>query len=206
MSSRLNNGAGKLKSKHINKKPEKMNSETRPAFIDFEASSLDLIASYPIEVGICLPDGQLHSWLIRPHVLWQDWSESAEQIHGIDRETLKAEGIPVAEVAHDLNKLLPDLVFCDAWTFDSFWLHRLFRVAGIQPAFQLESISMLLNSVQVRHWSAIRQEVINQLGLPVHRAANDALILHRTWEQISLTSGEPQLLPDHHAGCSGSSR
>ncbi|MFL1466935.1 hypothetical protein ACQUWM_13210 [Marinobacter sp. DUT-3] len=172
-----------------------MNSETRPAFIDFEASSLDLIASYPIEVGICLPDGQLHSWLIRPHVLWQDWSESAERIHGIDRSTLENEGTPVTEVAHSLNELLPDQVFCDAWTFDSFWLHRLYRVAGVQPAFQLESISMLLNSVQVRHWSAIRQDVINQLGLPVHRAANDALILHKTWEQIDLDAGGVQTVP-----------
>lgn len=161
-----------------------MTSDFTPAFIDFEASSLDLIASYPIEVGICMPDGELHSWLISPHVLWQDWSESAERIHGISRETLHEEGMAVTEVAQQLNGLLPDQVFCDAWTFDSFWLHRLFRAAKTQPTFQLESISMLLNSQQVRHWSGVRQQVISDLGLPVHRAANDALILHKTWERI----------------------
>ena len=159
---------------------------TCPAFIDFEASSLDLIASYPIEVGICMPDGTLHSWLICPHVLWQDWSDSAEQIHGITRETLEAEGTPVSEVAQALNELLPDQVFCDAWTFDSFWLHRLFRAARIRPQFQLESISVLLNARQVRQWSAMRQQVIGELGLPVHRAANDALILHKTWERMTI--------------------
>ena len=157
----------------------------QPAFIDFEASSLDLIASYPIEVGICMPDGTLHSWLIAPHVLWQDWSQSAEQIHGISRETLEADGIGVGEVARALNELLPEQVFCDAWTFDSFWLHRLFRAARITPAFQLESISALLDARQVRQWSALRQQVITELGLPVHRAANDALILHKTWERIA---------------------
>ena len=94
-----------------------MRTRTSPAFIDFEASSLDLIASYPIEVGICLPDGTLHSWLIQPHVLWQDWSESAEQVHGITRETLETEGTPVSEVAAHLNQLLSGQVFCDAWTF-----------------------------------------------------------------------------------------
>lgn len=174
-----------------------MNSDINPAFIDFEASSLDLIASYPIEVGICLPDGQLHSWLIRPHVLWQDWSDSAEQIHGINRRTLESEGSPISDVAQQLNELLPEQVFCDAWTFDSFWLHRLFRAARIVPTFQLESISMLLNSVQVRHWSALRQEVIRELGLPVHRAANDALILHRTWQQINLNANALQTPPGH---------
>lgn len=167
-----------------------MITEPSPAFIDFEASSLDLIASYPIEVGICLPDGTLHSWLIRPHVLWQDWSASAEQIHGITRETLEQEGTPVSQVAAELNRLLSGPVYCDAWTFDSFWLHRLFRAANTHADFQLESISMLLDADQVRLWASSRQQVINQLGLPVHRAANDALILHKTWEEIQvLASG-----------------
>ncbi|WP_336367762.1 3'-5' exonuclease [Marinobacter sp. C2H3] len=161
-----------------------MTSQCHPAFIDFEASSLDLIASYPIEVGICMPDGELHSWLICPHVLWQDWSESAEQIHGISRARLQAEGTEVRDVAHQLNRLLPEQVYCDAWTFDSFWLHRLYKAAGVRPEFQLESISMLLNSQQVRLWSGLRQQVITDLGLPVHRAANDALILHSTWQRI----------------------
>ncbi|KMQ72935.1 hypothetical protein [Marinobacter subterrani] len=158
----------------------------RPAFIDFEASSLDLIASYPIEVGICMPDGSLHSWLICPHVLWQDWSESAEQIHGISRQTLERDGAAVSEVARALNELVPEQVFCDAWTFDSFWLHRLFKATRIRPAFQLESISALLDSRQVRQWSATRQQVISELGLPVHRAANDALILHKTWQRLAV--------------------
>jgi len=161
-----------------------MNSDSSPAFIDFEASSLDLIASYPIEVGVCMPDGSLHSWLIQPHVLWQDWSESAETIHGISRARLEQEGTQVSEVARALNRLLPEQIFCDAWTFDSFWLHRLFRAAGETPEFQLESVSMLLNPAQVRQWSNTRQQVIADLGLPVHRAANDALILHKTWERV----------------------
>ena len=161
-----------------------MISHSPPTFMDFEASSLDLIASYPIEVGICTPEGEQHSWLICPHVLWQDWSDSAERIHGISRDMLKTEGVPAQEVARQLNELLPAQVFCDAWTFDSFWLHRLFRAANLRPAFQLESISMLLDAQQVRQWSGVRQQVIAELGLPVHRAANDALILHKTWERI----------------------
>lgn len=162
-----------------------MNVSDRPAFIDFEASSLDLIASYPIEVGVSLPDGTLHSWLIAPHVLWQDWSESAEAIHGISRETLCAEGREVRDVAYELNQLLDDAVYCDAWTFDSFWLHRLFRAARIRPTFLLESVSSILDAHQVQQWAETRQRVIESLGLPVHRAANDALILQETWRQVA---------------------
>lgn len=161
-----------------------MTVPSNPAFLDFEASSLDLIASYPIEVGVCLPDGSLHSWLIKPHVLWQDWSESAEQVHGISRATLEQEGTNVLDVAQALNELLTDQVFCDAWTFDSFWLHRLFRAANILPGFHLESVSLLLTSAQVQRWSATRHQVISDLGLPIHRAANDALILQKTWHRV----------------------
>jgi len=162
-----------------------MTTQLRPACIDFEASSLDLIASYPIEVGVCTPDGELHSWLIAPETFWQDWSESAEQIHGISKERLLAEGVTAAEVAHHLNQLLSGQVFCDAWTFDSFWLYRLFRAARLEPRFHLESISLLLNSRQVKQWSSARQQVIFDLDLPIHRAANDALILQKTWEYVT---------------------
>lgn len=168
-----------------------MTTELRPAFIDFEASSLDLISSYPIEVGVCLPDGALHSWLIAPHALWQDWSDSAEQIHGIARTRLAREGRTVNEVARALNRLVTGYVFCDAWTFDSFWLYRLFRAANMAPGFQLESVSALLDSRQVELWPSARQRVIENLGLPVHRAANDALILQKTWEYVS--ASEPAL-------------
>lgn len=173
-----------------------MTTQSSPAFIDFEASSLDLIASYPIEVGVCLADGSLHSWMIRPHVLWQDWSESAELVHGISRATLEREGSEISEVTHALNELLQGQVFCDAWTFDSFWMHRLYRAANMTPSFQLESVSALLASPEVHRWSAIRQQVIGELGLPVHRAANDALILQQTWRQVSLLADHDTPAPD----------
>lgn len=162
-----------------------MKTDNSPAFIDFEASSLDLIASYPIEVGVCLPDGTLHSWLVRPHVIWKDWSDSAERVHGISRATLEQDGTPVCDVANELNQLLSGQVYCDAWSFDSFWLHRLYRAANLTPGFQLESISTLLNPQQVHQWSATRQNVIKRLALPIHRAANDALILRETWCQLN---------------------
>jgi len=162
-----------------------MIKEQRPAFIDFEASSLSLITSYPIEVGVCMPDSTLHSWLIAPHALWKDWSESSEEVHGISRTSLITEGKDVTEVAQRLNRLLSGQVFCDAWTFDSFWLYRLFRAANVEPGFHLESISALLSPRQVEQWPSARQKVISNLGLPVHRAANDALILQKTWEYVS---------------------
>ena len=155
-----------------------------PAFIDFEASSLDLVASYPIEVGICLPCGETRSWLIEPHGLWQEWSDSAQKIHGIPRQTLFEEGLSVQRVVRELNQQLTETVYCDAWAFDRFWLHRLYRAADATPGFQLESVSLLLSEAEVERWALLRATVIAELGLTTHRAANDALILHETWKRV----------------------
>lgn len=160
-----------------------------PTFIDFEASSLDLVSSYPIEVGICLPDGVTKSWLIKPYVLWKDWSEKAARIHGIPKEVLQQDGKEISEVVNALNETLQSIgtVYCDAWAFDSFWLHRLFKAAKAEPAFELDSITSILNSQQIDIWQEVREEVINELKLVRHRAANDALILHKTWQALGAT-------------------
>ncbi len=155
-----------------------------PTFIDFEASSLDLICSYPIEVGVCLADGSLHSWLIRPAPLWDDWSATAQAIHGIAREQLLDEGVEVPEVAACLNECLQDIAYSDAWTFDSFWLHRLFRAARLAPRFGLDSVSQILTPPQIEAWPKCRQQAIHHFGLTTHRAANDARILHETWKLV----------------------
>lgn len=159
-------------------------SVNAPVFLDFEASSLDLVASYPIEVGVCMPDGEVKSWLIKPHVLWKDWSERAARVHGIPREKLENEGLEIRTVVDEMNSLLSGPVFCDAWTFDSFWLHRLYKAAHCKPCFQLDSIASVLNDKQVEKWQDIHKAVIAELDLLRHRAANDALILHETWKRL----------------------
>lgn len=162
-----------------------MTDQQTPAFIDFEASSLDLVASYPIEVGVCLADGEPESWLIRPHVLWQEWSDSAQRIHGIRRELLDEQGQSPRAVAETLNRLLPESVYCDAWTFDRFWLHRLYRAAGLKPTFTLESVALILTPAEVDLWASVRASVIHEMELATHRAGNDARILHETWKRIA---------------------
>lgn len=164
-----------------------INTTNTPTFIDFEASSLDLLSSYPIEVGICFPNGETKSWLIKPHVLWKDWSEKAARIHGISKATLQEQGLEISDVVSELNELITGTVYCDAWAFDSFWLHRLFKAGKTTPNFELDSITSILNHQQVDQWQDIRAGVIDELKLVRHRAANDALILHKTWKAIGAT-------------------
>lgn len=156
-----------------------------PCFIDFEASSLDLICSYPIEVGICLPEGSIHSWLLKPAPLWRDWSADAARVHGISLDRLQTEGVNVVDVAHELNKLVPGKAVCDALTHDSFWLYRLFKAAKVPQQFELQSLGSVLSLQQINEWAITRRRVIMESGLLTHRAGNDARILHKTWRRIS---------------------
>jgi hypothetical protein len=155
-----------------------------PCFIDFEASSLDLICSYPIEVGICLPGGVTHSWLLKPAPLWQDWCEKAAKIHGISQQRIQQEGVNIVDVAHALNEIVPGKAICDALTYDSFWLYRLFKAAKIPQRFELESLASVLSPRQINNWSVTRRRVIMETGLITHRAGNDARILYNTWLRI----------------------
>jgi hypothetical protein len=100
-------------------------------FLDFEASSLGR-HSYPIEVAWVFEDGRGEAHLIRPAPDWTDWAVEAEAIHGIDRDTLAAEGRPVAEVARRMiDALTGHDLHASAPSWDGKWLSTLLRAAGL---------------------------------------------------------------------------
>ncbi|MCB1916454.1 MAG: hypothetical protein KDG52_12160 [Rhodocyclaceae bacterium] len=152
-----------------------------PPFIDVEASGLGR-GSHPIEVGIVLPDGARHCWLIRPPEHWSHWDPAAETIHGISRARLHALGRAPAEVAEALNEhLAGHTVYSDAWGNDMPWLARLFDEAGQVQRFRLESVRALLAETQVASWHPTKENLLRQLSCERHRASSDAMVLQRTW-------------------------
>lgn len=72
--------------------------------IDFETSDLLQNNGQPVELGAVLLDKKSKETLAEFHSLVQfdasrfHWGEEAEATHGISRETLAAEGLPMAEV------------------------------------------------------------------------------------------------------------
>lgn len=151
-----------------------------PCVIDFEASGFGT-RSYPIEVGLVLPDGQAYCSLILPEPDWRHWDPDAEQVHGISRDILARHGKPPQAVAQDLNdRLRGQTVYCDAWYHDYTWLSRLFDAAECAPAFRLEDLRVLLDDHALSHWATTRDAVLQELALQRHRASNDARVLQLT--------------------------
>jgi hypothetical protein len=150
-----------------------------PAILDIEASGFGP-RSYPIEIGYVLADGRARCTLIRPAPDWTHWDNSAEQVHGIARDTLLRHGRAIAEVVEWLNTdLAGQTVYCDGWAHDYPWLALLFDEAGRSPHFRLESVARLLDDQRLSRLDAARRAAVSELGLARHRASNDARALQR---------------------------
>jgi hypothetical protein len=178
-------------------------------FLDFEASSLRK-NSYPIEVAWVFEDGRSASRLIRPGPDWTDWSYEAEQIHGITKGILAAEGVSVERVADEmLRELSGHQLYASAPSWDGKWLSTLLRGAG-QPrhalrlgksddAFLDAARQQLGESVPLRDIRKLVSEIIEQTEPPVspaHRALPDALLELERWRRVREAAAE-RVTPPH---------
>lgn len=154
-------------------------------FLDIEASGFGA-RSYPIEIGLVLPDGHPYCTLIKPEPDWQHWDAAAEQVHGITRETLATHGHSAIDVAAELNRHLHGMtVYTDSWYHDFNWLSRLFDAAGCSPKFRLDDVRSVLPPEYLAAWDSTKQQVIVELKLKRHRASNDARILQSTLMRLT---------------------
>ncbi|MGP9507998.1 MULTISPECIES: tyrosine-type recombinase/integrase [Halomonas] len=142
-------------------------------FLDIEASGLKQPYSYPIEIGWVDTLGNSDAFLIRPHPEWSYWDESAESLHGITRQQLMTEGISIQEAVKRLEeKLDVETVFCDALSYDTFWLRRLFQAVKKEPSFQLADIYQLYDGMDTKQIIKMTN-LLNKTSVP-HRAQADA--------------------------------
>lgn len=168
-----------------------------PIVLDVEASGFGR-GSYPIEVGIALPNGDLHAWLIKPLPEWIHWQESAEQIHGISRAKLERDGLSPKIVAKTLNNLLQGkIVYSDGWGVDRPWLALLFHDVGLNQLFKLETVYSLLTQAQMECWTSTRKRVIETHDLVPHRAGSDALIVQTTYRFLTQPPDQDAPLSHH---------
>ena len=156
-----------------------------PITLDVEASGFGT-GSYPIEIGIVLPEGSRHCYLVAPARSWEAWDPDAEALHGISRECIETYGRPVHDVAWRLNAMLRNkTVYSDAWSYDMTWVARLYDAAGMLQTFRIADISELITETQHGQWQHAKQQVIEELALQRHRASGDARILQETWLRLN---------------------
>nr|WP_136250664.1 hypothetical protein [Ningiella ruwaisensis] len=152
-----------------------------PAIIDVEASGFGA-QSYPIEIGIALPNGQRFCKLIRPFPQWQYWDDKAQAVHGICYADLLAYGEDPIAVCLALNAHAKDMtLYSDAWVVDHPWIVKLFAQAAVRMEFSISSLEMVLSEPQIALWDDEKLSVIENCGLKRHRASSDAFIIQQTF-------------------------
>jgi hypothetical protein len=148
-----------------------------PCVMDIEASGFGA-GSYPVEVGVVLPDGSAYCTLVRPDPAWTHWDGRAERLHGITRALLERHGRAAREVADELNRRLEGLrVYSDNWAHDYAWLARLFDAADRSPHFELHHLNELMTEDAMARFDQARDRVSRSLHLRRHRASSDARVL-----------------------------
>jgi hypothetical protein len=154
-----------------------------PAILDIEASGFGP-RSYPIEVGVVLPDGEKYCSLIRPLPEWTHWDEDAQRVHHVPREALSTYGRPPIEVAARLNALLRgQTAYSDGWVVDQTWLNCLFHAAAIPCEFGFSALELILTEPQMAIWHQTKDALACELGDARHRASVDALLVQQTWQR-----------------------
>ncbi len=147
--------------------------------IDIEASGFGR-GSYPVEIGVCLENGETHCFLIYPQSDWQHWTKEGQQTHGISRERLLKHGHPPQQVAQKLNQLLCGrTIYTDAWGQDHSWLMKLYDAANCWPNYKLESIRSLLDEEQADRYHECFANAEKSLQLTRHRASTDAKLIQQ---------------------------
>jgi hypothetical protein len=164
----------------------KMRDIVLPAVIDIEASGFGR-DSYPIEVGVVLPNGKGSCYLIKPASSWTYWDSKAELVHGISRDILMEKGQDPRQVATDLNDLLlGSKVYTDAWSYDLSWLGKLYDLADVTQLYTLESLRKLMSEQQSAKWHQTKEQVMREFNLKRHRASSDAKIIQETLKKLRL--------------------
>lgn len=159
-------------------------SDYPPPILDIEASGFGL-GSYPIEVGIVMPDGRSWCSLVTPEPEWQHWDPNAAAVHHIERESLARHGRGVREIALTLNEWLEGMVvYSDAWAHDYTWLNRLYDAADMTPHFKLDNLRALLSESEAASWHELKRQVAMGMILQRHRASSDARLLQSTLKAL----------------------
>lgn len=131
-------------------------------------------------------DGRSESHLIAPAPAWNDWDYLAEQIHGISRALLDAEGEPHGLVASRMIEALTghDL-FASAPSWDGKWLSTLLRAAGLPR-----------HILRLRDTDDALRETATEILRPVLPAARLDIEVHKIVTRASARKGAP---PVHRA-------
>jgi hypothetical protein len=173
-----------------------------PRFLDVEASSLSM-DSYPIEIAWSDHFGDIESHLINPYGIkdWTDWDYNAQQMHGINREQCREEGLLPDDMCRRMSQSIKpgEIIYADGGGFDENWVDVLYSEGSVRGFAQFRIVHSdtlllpLLATIEIdakKRWQLYEKLKLQarQLVGRAHRAEPDVRYLIELWKLCLSTS------------------
>lgn len=136
---------------------------------------------FPLEIGLVLHNGAAYCLVTQPEAHGRPVAPEQEQATGLTAEVRSCRGLPVREVAAELNRALKgDIVYLDGDGPGEALLGRLFEAADTAPSFSVATLQSLLGTEHPHNWQRAWTLALEEQRHIRNRASDRALLLQRT--------------------------
>jgi hypothetical protein len=133
-----------------------------PHFLDIEfCQTGDTL--FPVAIAWSLADGRMKTVVIEPD---ESWFGDDDLPPELDRLYLEEQGVPLVELARELNDDLPDqTVYVDGLDPDEILVDRIFSALQLEAPFEIAPVSELITALAFEDLEDRRQQLLFDHGL-----------------------------------------
>lgn len=133
-----------------------------PHFLDIEFCQTD-DALFPVAIAWSLGDGRMKTVVIEPDDSWFGDDDLPPEL---DRAYLEEQGVPLLELARELNDDLPDqTVYVDGLDPDEILVDRIFSAVKLEAPFEIAPVSELITTLASGDLEDRRRQLMFDHGL-----------------------------------------
>jgi hypothetical protein len=162
-----------------------------PHFLDIEFCQTD-DALFPVAIAWSLGDGRMKTVVIEPDDSWFGDDDLPPEL---DRFYLEEQGVPLLELARELNDDLPDqTVYVDGLDPDEILVDRIFSAVKLDAPFEIAPISELITPLEFEDLEDRRRQLLFDHGLDPQLPENGVYSLLLLAQEEGLLGHDPDEL------------
>ncbi|WP_338924136.1 hypothetical protein V0M98_38625 (plasmid) [Pseudomonas silesiensis] len=110
-------------------------------FMDVESSGSEKDdGSFPISIAVAGSEGAVWSWYVCPLEDWTHWDSAAEDVHGLSRDFLIAEGQDPYLLSRILNRLFRGKALLVRSEAEHAWVKQMFGTVQVKLTFEIVTL------------------------------------------------------------------
>ena len=106
--------------------------------------------SFPISIAVAGPEGAAWSWYVCPLEDWTHWDSAAEDVHGLSRDFLIAEGQDPYLLSRILNRLFRGKTLLVRSEAEQAWVKQMFGTVQVKLTFEIFTLGQAYDGETVQ--------------------------------------------------------